>query len=125
MTEPDRLPNLEEAVISRERLEGYCLNPAHGRGANKARVFSSTLGIESSDWLYLKAQIEEGIKWAGVYKVKETKWGKQYGIRVPVEGLNGKSAVVQTGWQIDAGSTIPRMTSAYVDRKGRPRDSSQ
>jgi hypothetical protein len=39
-----KLPNAERAFVDIEKLRGYCLNPYHIRGKNKARIFSSILG---------------------------------------------------------------------------------
>ena len=36
-----KLPNGEDAIVDRRKLEEYCLSPHHPRGRNKARVFSS------------------------------------------------------------------------------------
>lgn len=41
-----KLPNPEQAVIDSPKLSGYCLNPEHPDGQNKARVFQSALGLE-------------------------------------------------------------------------------
>ena len=40
-----QLPNGEHARIPMEKLTDYCLNPAHPRGKDKARVFAALLGI--------------------------------------------------------------------------------
>ncbi|MBW4596036.1 MAG: hypothetical protein KME46_24830 [Brasilonema angustatum HA4187-MV1] len=40
-----KLPNPEQAVIDRQKLSGYCLNPEHPEGRHKARLFKSVLGI--------------------------------------------------------------------------------
>jgi hypothetical protein len=49
-----KLPNAECAIISIEKLVGYCLNPEHPKGKHKVRVFQSILGIncENADRLY-------------------------------------------------------------------------
>jgi len=43
-----KLPNGDRAVVDIEKLRGYCLNPRHPRGRNKARVFASA-GIAEAD----------------------------------------------------------------------------
>jgi hypothetical protein len=47
---PNALPNYRNAVIPREKLEGYVLNPMHPVGKNKAIVFKSALGFYKSNW---------------------------------------------------------------------------
>jgi hypothetical protein len=44
-----KLPNPDDAVVDIRKLRDYCLNPAHPRGRNKARVFASVLGLTASD----------------------------------------------------------------------------
>jgi hypothetical protein len=44
-----KLPNGAYAVIPMEKLVGYCLNPEHSSGKNKARVFASALGITAAN----------------------------------------------------------------------------
>lgn len=43
-----KLPNGERAIVGIRKLQGYCLNPHHARGRNKARVFAS-VGIGQAD----------------------------------------------------------------------------
>jgi hypothetical protein len=43
-----KLPNGEHAIVDAQKLQGYCLNPHHSRGRNKARVFAS-VGIGQAD----------------------------------------------------------------------------
>lgn len=58
-----------------EKLAGYALDPAHPRGRHKARVFSSALGIERTDWRYLRDQLIEGIVEAAVLGTRITPFG--------------------------------------------------
>ncbi|MEB3273389.1 MAG: hypothetical protein VKJ85_06355 [Prochlorothrix sp.] len=40
-----KLPNGNHAIIPRQKLTLYCLNPNHSSGKHKARVFKAILGI--------------------------------------------------------------------------------
>lgn len=53
-----KLPNGDRAEIPMEKLVGYCLNPNHSKGKDKARVFQSVLGITAAnpDRLYTLIQ---------------------------------------------------------------------
>ena len=51
---PNALPNYQRAVILREKLEGYSLNPEHPVGKHKAIVFKSALGYEQANWQLLQ-----------------------------------------------------------------------
>ena len=35
-----KMPGGEAAIVDRQKLTGYCLNPEHPRGKHKARVFA-------------------------------------------------------------------------------------
>jgi hypothetical protein len=43
-----KLPNGVRAIVDIRKLEGYCLDPQHPHGRNKARVFAS-VGIRRAD----------------------------------------------------------------------------
>ncbi|NHB62294.1 adhesin [Photorhabdus sp. RW14-46] len=42
------------------------------------------------------------------------KFGQRITIDMPITGLNGKTAIVRTGWIYDLGSSTPRLTMLYV-----------
>ncbi|MDQ3675394.1 MAG: hypothetical protein M3401_01110 [Actinomycetota bacterium] len=97
-----------------EKLAGYALDPAHPRGRHKSRVFSSALGIEQTDWRYLRDQLIEHIVDAAVLGTRITPFGVLYEVMVLVDGLNGKTAPVAAIWIIeDVGP--PRLVSTWVD----------
>jgi hypothetical protein len=73
-----KLPNAECAIISIEKLVGYCLNPEHPKGKHKARVFQSILGInrENADRLYeLVRQAAIAVE---VGQERSTPFGQEY-----------------------------------------------
>jgi hypothetical protein len=43
-----KMPNGARAIVDIRKLHGYCLDPQHPRGRNKARVFPS-VGIRQAD----------------------------------------------------------------------------
>lgn len=111
-----RLPNANAAIVAVEKLRDYALDPDHPRGRHKARVFSSALGIEQSDWSYLRAQILDRLQDAAVTSVRETAHGFLYEVPVEVEGLNGASVEVLTAWLRPGRDAPPQLVSAYVNR---------
>jgi hypothetical protein len=52
-----KLPQGEDAIIPVGKIELYCLNPFHGRGGDKARVFAAALGITPGHAGVLKAAL--------------------------------------------------------------------
>lgn len=109
----DRLPRADRAVVPREKLEGYLLNPQHEIGRHKARVFASALGIQQRDWQYLGDQLRTAVVDAPASSIRETSWGSLYEVVVAVEGLNGQTGQVATVWLV-AGDEPPRLVTAYV-----------
>ena len=117
MAAPEQLPRAERAVIAPAKLRDYCLNPEHPTGRNKARVFASALGIHQADWQYLADQLLAGVQTAPISRIEVKPDGTGYEVIVSVDGLNGATAPVKSGWFIDAepADAPPRLTSAYVD----------
>jgi hypothetical protein len=114
MTNPDRLPQADRAIVPREKLEGYLLNLGHEVGRHKARVFGAALGIHRGDWQYLRDRITEGIVDAAVSAVRETPWGRLYEAVIPVEGLNGETRRVMTVWLVPSTGEQPRFVTGYI-----------
>lgn len=109
----DRLPRANHAVVPREKLERYLLNPEHEVGRHKARVFGSALGIRQRDWKYLRDQLQTAVVDAPVSSVRTTPWGGLYEVVVAVDGLNGETRRVMTVWLV-AGEEPPRLVTGYV-----------
>ena len=114
MRTPWSLPRADRAVIPRQKLEGYILNPQHEVGRHKARVFASALGIEQRNWEYLRDQLGEGIVEASPASSRETPWGDLYEAVVDVTGLNAETHPVMTVWLVASQDDPPRLVTAYV-----------
>ena len=73
------------------------------------------LGIEQRDWEYLREQILARVAESPVTASRPSPpWGTEYEVRVPVDGLNGVTHPVITGWLLPS-SGPPRLITAYVD----------
>ena len=113
------LPNYENAVILREKLERYSLDPEHvsstvgkSSGMDKARVFRAVLGFLKEDWELLKNRILEELPYEEAIVREEDEYGKRYTVEVAITGPNGNTAVVLTAWIIKPGTDFPFLTSA-------------
>ena len=78
------LPNYQNAIIAREKLETYCLDPQHvsrafgkSSGKDKARVFRAALGFVQADWELLKRTILEALPYHEATLRKEDEYGKR------------------------------------------------
>ena len=116
---PNALPNYQRAVILREKLEKYCLDPSHesraygkSSGKDKARLFKAKLGFEQTDWELLRQRILEALPFVSANLANEDEHGKRYNVRMQVTGPNGKTEEVLTAWIIRPGTDYPFLTSA-------------
>jgi hypothetical protein len=123
MTEDSRsrhlhaLPKYEKAVILRDKLEGYVLNPTHDEGRHKARVFKSALGFKQSDWEELKRRILEALPYHEAIPQGEGLWGRKYLVILPIAGLNGNTADVETVWIIRPKTDFPTLVTTLVAKR--------
>ena len=113
------LPNYENAVIPREKLELYCLDPRHvslvlGRssGKDKARVFQAALGFVKADWELLKKRILEELPYQEALMRHEDQHGQRYNVNVPITGPNGHTVTVLTAWIIRSNTDYPFLITA-------------
>lgn len=113
------LPNHEKAVISRQKLEHYCLDPEHGSlalgkssGKDKARVFQAALGFGKTDWELLRNRILEELPYQGAILRHEDEHGKRYNVNVPITGSNGRTVTVLTAWIIRPNTDYPFFVTA-------------
>jgi hypothetical protein len=117
MAEPGQLflPQADRAEVPEDKLHGYALNSEHPTGRHKARVFASALGIGRGDWPFLRAQIVDRVPRSPVTAIRpKPPHGVEYEVRIEIDGLNGETHPIVTGWLVaDAG--VPRLLTAYVE----------
>jgi hypothetical protein len=104
---PNALPNYEHAVIPRNKLEDYALNPAHRDGQHKARLFKSILGFERRDWETVSNAILSELPFNEAILNREDGWGKYYLVSLVIDGPNGKTARITTVWIFKHGTDYP------------------
>ncbi|MEH2052282.1 DUF6883 domain-containing protein [Nostoc sp.] len=107
------IPNAENAVVDIRKLRDYCLNPEHDEGKHKARVFSSTLGITADDAEELRQIILKVVKTHEVLLQRCDEFGQRYTLDFTLEWQN-RSATIRSGWIIEEGSDVPRLTTCYL-----------
>ena len=107
-----KLPNAEMAVVEREKICDYLLNPAHRYGASKARYFAG-FGFHTGAWEILAAALRRHGLENEVTKVRKTDFGPRYEVEGEIFVPDGRSPRVRTVWQIDEGEIAPRLLTAY------------
>lgn len=107
-----KLPNGELAEISMEKLIGYCLNPKHSNGKNKARVFRSRLGITAENAEILRSLIQQAALEGEVVQQAITEYGQQFKVdwTIPERG----ETKLRTIWEISLTNPNPRLISAFI-----------
>lgn len=107
-----KLPNLDRAEESRDKVAEYLLNPYHLDGASKAKFFMA-LGFERDDWQALAAALKRVATNNEVAKNIASSFGEKFIIDGMIESPSGKTPVVRTVWIIDAGADSARLVTAY------------
>ena len=107
-----RLPNAEFAVVEREKITEYLLNPEHPDNGGKAAFFVA-LEFSRGTWDTLAGALCRLALTADVTEGMETVHGKKYIVDGELENPAGKEASVRSIWIIDAGTDFPRLVTAY------------
>jgi hypothetical protein len=107
-----RMPSGDNAIVDREKLTGYCLNPEHPRGKHKARVFAA-LGFTVENADELRAALLTAAATADAQPAASDRFGECYVIEFEIKGPRG-SGVIKSTWIVRRSETSPRLTSCFV-----------
>jgi hypothetical protein len=109
--DPVLLPHAADAIISREKLEGYLLSTSHPVGRFKARFFAS-LGFSAERWFELAAALRSDHLTQDAELSLTLPSGHSYVIRGMLKGPRGAALVISV-WFVRKGESIPRFVTAY------------
>ena len=87
----------------------------------KAEMFAEILGIKKNDWRYLHDLVLAGLQKYRPVRKKHARYGDIYTIMMPVSGLTGKRAVLETAWIYKNGVDFPQLVTSFVPRKNKER----
>jgi len=103
------LPGASNAYIPLSplnKIKDYALNVEHRKGGPTAKWFREKLDIGRDDWEAVHDQIIDRLPscWVCDYDL-DSKWpyGTEWGVEIPIEGRNGRTCQVHTGWLISSG----------------------
>lgn len=106
------IPNAENTVVDIRKLRDYCLNLEHDDGKHKARLFSSILGMTADNAEELRQVLPEVVKTHEAQLGRQDEFGQRYTLNFTIEWQN-RSATLRSGWIIEHGSDIPKLTTCY------------
>ena len=106
------LPNATLAIVERQKIADYLLNPTHPDNGGKARFFAD-MGFALHDWLILAAALRQLAVNTPVLACIESSHGRKYVQDGPLQTPCGKMPMVRAIWIIDRGSESPRLVTAY------------
>lgn len=106
------LPNSDRAIIPREKLVSYCLNPDHPAGKHKARVFASALGITANNVEDLQVLVARAAIEGEVVQQSNTVFGQLFKVDWMIPGY--QDVVLRTLWEITTEEPNPRLVSAFI-----------
>ena len=109
-----KIPNADKAVIAKDKLCDYLLNPAHRRGGSKAKLLLS-MGYAADDWQRLETDLRVHHLAAEVDCETDSDYGKRYEIVAPLPDSSGGQVLFRSIWQIDTGTDFPRLITMYPE----------
>jgi hypothetical protein len=106
------IPNAENAVVDIRKLRDYCLSLEHDDGKHKARLFSSILGMTADNAEELRQLLLQVVKTHEAQLGRQDEFGQRYILDFTLEWQN-RSATLRSGWIVEHGSEIPKLTTCY------------
>ena len=113
------MPNYGNIKTPIEKFVDYSLNYENSNAKGKAEAYEKGLGYNKANAKDLREKIHNTVS-SGIvkpYSASETEYGTKYKFRISITGPNGNTKNVIAVYQIDKGSTIPRLITNYVEAK--------
>lgn len=110
---------VSQVAVDPGKLTNYALNPNSPKGANKAVLFQTALGFTLENYTLLLEQIAAQALDAEASIRELDEYGQRYRVDLEIIGVEGQREIVRTGWIVEEGSNIARLTTAYVRENRR------
>jgi len=112
------MPNCTNASTPKEKFINYSLDYSNPNAKGKAEAYEKGLGYTKDNAAELIKQIHDFVTGGNKpYEISQSEYGTKYKFRIPVRGPNGKTKNVIAVYQIDKGSSIPRLITNYMEGK--------
>lgn len=120
MEVPDRLPERlvqgDDAIVKRDKVIRYLLDPDHAEGGHKARRWSEVFGDTRARSETLREDLRAGAAEGMVVGCRLARpSGLTWTVVLTITGPNGHTGKVRSNWYTLAPGTAPRLTSAWPD----------
>jgi hypothetical protein len=115
-----KLPNPQKAVVDREKITDYLLNPAHPDNGGKFKFFTQ-LGFSREQPELMATALKALAEDNDVASVTESPHGTKYVIVGRIQSPSGNRPLVQSIWIVDKGLDAARLVTVYP-HKERPHD---
>ena len=109
----------KDVRYSKQKTEGYLLNPTHPVGSAKAKFMREVLGYTQADSHLFHRNVVASLVGKTPSKTDTTPYGTQHTYRTKIVGKNGDavSANVVVVIQKDNGRTTFKIVTVYPDQK--------
>jgi len=107
-----KLPNVESAYISPQKITSYLLNLDHDEGHGKAQFFLG-MGFTNKQWEVLAQQLIRHANEHEIAKVESTRFGVRYVIEGIMEVPIGRIVQLRSVWFLANNDPNPRLVTAY------------
>jgi filamentous hemagglutinin len=108
---------IDELIIDPRKLTHYALDLESPAGRDKAILFQSVLGFTKDDHADLIQQLRTETLAAEALFQTEDEYGRRFRVDVPVEGPNGRQAIVRTGWIVPPGSRAAHLVTLFLKKR--------
>jgi len=107
-----KLPNVEQAVIPRNKVENYLLNLEHSDGGSKARFFLQ-FEFRREEWAVLADSLRQHARDNDVTRSDTDADGVTYVVEGSLETPSARNPRVRSVWLLESGELAPRFITAY------------
>ena len=113
-----KLPNLENAVVSKAKVLDYLLAYTSKSARAKAGFFSR-FGFTREDWRTLQLALLKHCQMHDVESLETDTYGERYTIVGEIECPDKRTPTIKAVWMVDEGQDVPRLITAYPAKRRR------
>ena len=110
-----KLPNLENAIVKREKVVDYLLSMTHRDGRGKAKFFFG-FGFVLEQWQVLAEALKAHAAANDVSESVTSPFGMRYIINGELEAPDGRKPRVRAVWFVEDGDDVPTLVTAFPGR---------